>query len=98
LRRRDIFAAASSRWAYPRARLLAGLAWETAPRDLLHLIDPIYRQEGGLLPEAIISDTGSYGHIVFALMRLVGFDYRPSSPASLTPGCGVSTRPRTTGR
>jgi len=30
LRRRDVFAPASSRWADPRARLLTGQAWETA--------------------------------------------------------------------
>lgn len=30
LRRRDVFAPASSRWADPRARLLTGQAWEAA--------------------------------------------------------------------
>jgi hypothetical protein len=30
LRRRDIFALASTRWANPREELLAGPAWETA--------------------------------------------------------------------
>jgi hypothetical protein len=34
LRRRDIFAAASSRWADPRARLLSGPAWESARESL----------------------------------------------------------------
>lgn len=48
-----------------------------APGDSLHLIDLIYRQEGGRRPEVIITDTGSYSDIVFALMRLLGFDYRP---------------------
>ncbi|MGH3769501.1 MAG: Tn3 family transposase [Pseudonocardiaceae bacterium] len=35
LRRRDIFAAASSRWADPRARLLSGQAWESARVSLM---------------------------------------------------------------
>jgi hypothetical protein len=35
LRRRDIFAAASSRWADPRARLLSGPAWESARESLM---------------------------------------------------------------
>jgi hypothetical protein len=30
LRRRDIFATASSRWADPRANLLSGSAWDIA--------------------------------------------------------------------
>ena len=35
LRRRDIFAAASSRWADPRALLLSGAAWQARRADLL---------------------------------------------------------------
>jgi len=34
LRRRDVFAPASSRWADPRARLLAGHAWEGAREEV----------------------------------------------------------------
>jgi len=34
LRRRDVFAPASSRWADPRARLLAGQAWEAAREQI----------------------------------------------------------------
>jgi TnpA family transposase len=48
------------------------------PRDSLHLIDLIYRQDGGHRPEVIVTDTGSYSDIVFGLMRLLGFDYRPA--------------------
>ncbi len=47
------------------------------PKDSLHLIDLIYRQDGGARPEVIISDTGSYSDMVFGLLRLLGFDYRP---------------------
>jgi TnpA family transposase len=35
LRRRDIFAAASSRWADPRAQLLSGQAWESVRESLM---------------------------------------------------------------
>ncbi|MGH3867867.1 MAG: hypothetical protein ACRDQ4_17430 [Pseudonocardiaceae bacterium] len=35
LRRRDIFATASSRWADPRARLLSGQAWESVRESLM---------------------------------------------------------------
>jgi TnpA family transposase len=35
LRRRDIFAAASSRWADPRAQLLSGQVWESARESLM---------------------------------------------------------------
>ena len=47
------------------------------PRDSLHVIDLIYRQDGGRRPEVVISDTGSYSDMVCGLMRLLGFDYRP---------------------
>ncbi len=47
------------------------------PRDSLHVIDLIYRQDGGPRPEVIISDTGSYSDMVCGLMPLLGFDYRP---------------------
>ena len=56
---------------------LAGQVVSGTPRDSLHLIDLIYRQEAGRRPEVIISDTGSYSDMVFGLLRLLGFDYRP---------------------
>jgi TnpA family transposase len=56
---------------------LAGMVVSGTPRDSLHLIDLIYRQDGGRRPEVIITDTGSYSDIVFGLLRLLGFDYRP---------------------
>jgi len=45
--------------------------------DTTRVIDLIYRQDGGRRPEVIVSDTGSYSDIVFGLLRLLGFDYRP---------------------
>jgi len=56
---------------------LAGRVVSGTPRDSLHVIDLIYSQDAGARPEVIITDTGSYSDIVFALMRLLGFDYRP---------------------
>lgn len=56
---------------------LAGHVVSGTPRDSLHVIDLIYCQDGGLRPEVIISDTGSYSDMVCGLMRLLGFDYRP---------------------
>ncbi|WP_279433396.1 Tn3 family transposase [Micromonospora sp. KC606] len=56
---------------------VAGRVVSGTPRDSLHVIDLIYSQDGGKRPEVIISDTGSYSDIVFGLLRLLGFDYRP---------------------
>ncbi len=56
---------------------IAGMVVSGTPRDSLHLVDLIYRQDGGTRPEVIISDTGSYSDIVFGLLPLLGFDYRP---------------------
>jgi TnpA family transposase len=56
---------------------LAGLVLSGTPKDTLHLIDLIYRQDGGVRPEVIITDAGSYSDIVFGLLALLGFDYRP---------------------
>jgi TnpA family transposase len=56
---------------------LAGMVVSGTPRDSLHLVDLIYRQEAGRRPEVIVGDTGSYSDMVFALLRLLGFDYRP---------------------
>ncbi len=56
---------------------IAGMVLSGTPRDSLHVIDLIYRQDGGTRPEVIISDTGSYSDMVFGLLRLLGFDYRP---------------------
>jgi TnpA family transposase len=47
------------------------------PRDSLHLVDLLYSSHGGARPEVIITDTGSYSDVVFGLVTLLGFDYRP---------------------
>lgn len=56
----------------------AGRVVAGTPRDSLHLIDLIYSQDGGRRPEVVITDTGSYSDIVFGLLTLLGFDYRPA--------------------
>jgi len=50
LRRRDIFALASSRWADPRAQLLSGPAWETARGPVLNALQ-LPTAPDGLLAE-----------------------------------------------
>lgn len=55
----------------------AAMVVSGTPRDSMHLIDLIYRQEADTRPEVIVTDTGSYSDIVFGLLRLLGFDYRP---------------------
>jgi TnpA family transposase len=58
----------------------AGLAAQVlrgTPRDSLHTVDVVLSQQGGKVPEAIISDTGSYSDIVFGLLHLIGRQYRP---------------------
>jgi TnpA family transposase len=52
------------------------------PRDSLHVVDLIYRQEAGPRPEVVISDAGSYSDIVFGLLNLLDIEYRPE-PADL---------------
>lgn len=56
---------------------LAGQVVSGTPRDSLHVIDLIYHQDGGRRPEVIVTDTGSYSDMVWGLLRLLGFDYRP---------------------
>ncbi|WP_231957044.1 MULTISPECIES: transposase [unclassified Actinoplanes] len=55
----------------------AGRVLSGTPRDSMHLIDLLYRRDGGRRPEVIITDTGSYSDVVFGLLQLLGFDYRP---------------------
>lgn len=56
---------------------IAGHVVSGTPRDSLRLIDLIYAQEGGKRPEVLVTDTGSYSDLVFGLVTLLGFDYRP---------------------
>jgi len=54
------------------AKVLSG-----TPRDSLNVIDVVQLQRGGKVPEAIITDTGSYSDIVFGLLHLIGIKYWP---------------------
>ncbi|HEY6798466.1 MAG TPA: Tn3 family transposase [Kineosporiaceae bacterium] len=47
------------------------------PRDTLHFVDLIYNPDGGRRPEVLITDQGSYSDVVFGLVTLLGYDYRP---------------------
>ena len=47
-------------------------------RDSLHIIDVLYSQDGGQRPDIIVTDTASYSDIVFGLLQLLGFSYRPA--------------------
>jgi len=55
----------------------AGMVLSGTPRDSMHLIDLLYRRDGGRRPEVVITDAGSYSDVVFGLLQLLGFDYRP---------------------
>ncbi|WP_327118915.1 Tn3 family transposase [Nocardia sp. NBC_01730] len=58
----------------------AGLAAKVVsgtPRDSLHIVDVLQSQHGGRIPDSVITDTGSYSDIVFGLLHLTGYQYRP---------------------
>ncbi len=58
----------------------AGLASKIVsgtPRDSLHIVDVLQSQRGGQVPDSVITDTGSYSDIVFGLLHLTGYQYRP---------------------
>ena len=63
--------------AWPHYVGLAGRVVSGTPQDSLHLVDLICSQAGGARPQVIVRDTGSYSDIVFGLVTLLGFDYRP---------------------
>jgi TnpA family transposase len=46
-------------------------------RDSLHMIDVLFRRDGGQRPDIIVTDTGSYV-VVFGLVHLLGMQYRPA--------------------
>lgn len=60
----------------------AGMVVAGTPRDSLHIVDLIYRQEAGPRPEVVISDAGAYSDIVFGILNLLDIEYRPE-PADL---------------
>ncbi len=61
---------------------LAGMVVPGTPRDSLHVLDLIYRQEGGVEPEVLVTDMSSATDVVFGLVHLLGRQYRPA-PADL---------------
>lgn len=69
------------------AKVLSG-----TPRDSLHAVDVVLRQQGGVVPEAIITDTGSYSDIVFGMLHLLGRQYRPQFGQPARPAV-VAHRP-----
>ncbi len=57
---------------------LSGRVVSGTPKDTLHMVDLIYNPDGGARPEVLITDEGSYSDIVFGILSLLGFDYRPA--------------------
>ena len=57
---------------------LAGRVVSGTPRDSLHFVDLLLSADGEHRPEVVVTDTGSYSDIVFGLVQLLGFDYRPA--------------------
>src|SRR5699024_10215638 len=55
------------------ARIVSG-----SPKDTLHVVDLTYNPDGGPQPELLITDEGAYSDIVFGIVTLLGFDYRPA--------------------
>jgi TnpA family transposase len=56
---------------------LAGKVISGTPKDTLHVVDLVYNPDGGPRPEILITDQGSYSDVVFGIVTLLGFDYRP---------------------
>ncbi|WP_354236953.1 Tn3 family transposase [Arthrobacter sp. UYEF3] len=56
---------------------LSGKVVSGTPKDTLHFVDLVISPESGQRPEVLITDQGSYSDIVFGLVTLLGFDYRP---------------------
>ncbi|GAA3760789.1 Tn3 family transposase [Salinactinospora qingdaonensis] len=56
---------------------LSGMVVAGTPRDTLHLLDVLYNQDGGLAPDIIVTDEGSYSDLIFGLVHLLGRQYRP---------------------
>jgi TnpA family transposase len=56
---------------------LAGRVISGTPKDTLHFVDLVFNPDSDRRPEVLITDQGSYSDIVFAIVTLLGFDYRP---------------------
>jgi hypothetical protein len=75
---------------------LTGRVLSGTPRDTLHFVDLVYDPHGGPRPEVLITDQGSYSDLIFGIVTLLGFDYRPALADLPTPSCGASMPPPTT--
>ena len=47
------------------------------PRDSLHVIDVLYAQDGGVPPDVLVTDTGSYSDTVFCFLTMANRLYAP---------------------
>ncbi|GAA0451525.1 transposase [Actinoplanes capillaceus] len=56
---------------------LAGRVVSGAAKDTLHFVDLVFNPDSDRRPEVLITDQGSYSDIVFGIVTLLGFDYRP---------------------
>ncbi len=56
---------------------LTGRVLSGTPRDTLHFVDLVYDPHGGPRPAVLITDQGSYSDLIFGIVTLLGFDYRP---------------------
>ncbi|WP_248761245.1 Tn3 family transposase [Pseudarthrobacter sp. SSS035] len=56
---------------------LSGKVVSGTPKDTLHFVDLVINPDSGERPEVLVTDQGSYSDIVFGLVTMLGFDYRP---------------------
>ncbi|GAA4969383.1 transposase [Actinoplanes utahensis] len=56
---------------------LTGKVLSGTPRDPLNVVDLVYNPDGGPRPDVLITDAGSYSDVVFGIVTMLGFDYRP---------------------
>ena len=49
---------------------LAGMVVPGTPRDSLHVLDLMYRQEGGTAPDVLVTDMSSATDVIFGLVHL----------------------------
>lgn len=56
---------------------LSGKVISGTPKDTLHFVDLVINPDSGERPEVLVTDQGSYSDIVFGLVTMLGFDYRP---------------------
>jgi len=75
---------------------LAGMVVSGTPRDSLHIVDLIYRQDGGRRPEVILATPGPTATWSSASCGCWASTTARSWPTCPTPSCGGSTRPPTT--